>query len=260
MEKIKYILGNKEHAKEIQQYFGSVDKDSSDNYFYRDSGLAYYINPDSGHVDVIDTDSWVFKYFVENGIFEELKHPYSKPKLQVIQGVPGRGDEVIQLLERLGGVNDRFDGDCNDWYYFIEDGQIGVAFLDSDFFNDYDLEILTLPKKEESKQESNVIKNSTNNETDAVELFKSCDCYYIDHTSQNEKVEPHIEFEPFVSKVLVRTFGVMIWVPGIYVCQKDINGNTTYVIAGNYCAFNECIPYEGNEHLVLTSINPELNK
>lgn len=200
MEKIKYIIGNKEHAEEIQQYFEKFAKSGRDYYNFEDNSYAYFIHPDTGSISYFSTGDWTFKALVEAGVFEELKYPYVKPKLQVIQGVSNRGSAVIKLLESLGGVNVREFNGCDQWsYYYIDDEkEISRKTISCDFFKDYNLEILTLPEKVE-KPKLKVIKGVPDRSEEVIALLESLggvniynfnghfiDCYYfIDAVGKN---------------------------------------------------------------------------
>lgn len=224
MEKIKYIVGNEERAKEIQQYFEKFDKSAIDFFDFGDGNRAYYIHPYSELVSYFSTDEWQFKALVEAGVFEELKYPYSKPKLKVIQGVPDRGDEVIKLLESMGGknnfygeLNDGFNGVDANAYYFVKDSTIHCIDKNDYFFKEYDLEVLSLPGDEESTKEPETAK-----------------------------------FVPFVSKVLVRNNPGYLWMPAFFFSEESEGGARWYHIVGTYDTYRECIPYEGNEELAFT--------
>ena len=180
MEKIKYIIGNKEHTQDIKNYFASIGF-GYEGVSFEFNDNAYFVNPDTKYVDFLRTDRWQFKALVEAGVFEELKYPYneSKPKLKVIQGYPDRGAEVISLLKSMGGVNDdKFVGDSNERYYFIEDGRIDSIHIDNDFFDDYELEVLTLPEKMEKpkqKPKLKVIQGVSSRGDEVIELLESLD-------------------------------------------------------------------------------------
>lgn len=308
MEKIKYILGDKDHAKEIQQYFAEFDKNVADYYNFEYDNFAYFISPNERSVDCFTTDEWQFKALVESGVFEELKYPYGsnvsiqKPKLKVIQGVPNRGSEVIALLESIGGRNaDGLKGCYDDTYYYIDiDGFIYAEYITNNFFNHYDLEILTLPsdvtelEKVASKPKLQVIRGDWNRGNDVIKLLMdlggnnsssnlgidSTFYYYLNSdkvicctNTDNEffksydlefltlpDVDSRKEFEPFVSKVLVRVYSDSCWIPALYFSKESEGDNHWYHIVGSPFSYNECIPYEGNEQLAFATINPELNK
>lgn len=249
MEKIKFILGDKDHDKEIRAYFVGIGCKDADFHNYVFSETAYFVNPDTGCVGYLETDEWLFKALVEAGVFEELKYPYmesepqSKPKLQVIKGVYNRGSEVIELLKSLGGDNVRKFNGCDSWsYYYIDDEkEISRKTVSRDFFKDYDLEILTLPKVEsETKQEV---------ENPAESSEESCMVLYFNN-------EPMI-LEPFVTKVLVRNDKCGRWIAGIYVNTIDYDGRPYVNIVGSAIDYTECILYQGNEHLAYTSNSPK---
>lgn len=86
------------------------------------------------------------------------------------------------------------------------------------FFDDYDIEILTLPGAEESPKEPETAK-----------------------------------FEPFVSKVLVRNNPGYLWMPAFFFSEESEGGARWYHIVGTHDTYRECIPYEGNEELAFTS-------
>ena len=60
----------------------------------------------------------------------------------------------------------------------------------------------------------------------------------------------HPRFRPF-DKVLVRDFENETWKPGFFGEMTKNENRTVYIIIGGYLYY-ECIPYEGNEHLVYT--------
>lgn len=60
-------------------------------------------------------------------------------------------------------------------------------------------------------------------------------------------------FRPF-DKVLVRDFENETWKPGFFGEMKKNGNRTVYIIIGGFLYY-ECIPYEGNEHLVYTKNN-----
>lgn len=64
---------------------------------------------------------------------------------------------------------------------------------------------------------------------------------------------PEHEFQPF-ERVLVRDQKTDKWVVGLYGSKRKV-GRYNYVCVGGYCVY--CIPYEGNEHLLDTSEDPE---
>lgn len=206
MEKIKYILGSKDYEVIIRNYFDGRSAENALHYSYDLASIAYYINPDTGLVSCININNWMFKAFVEAGIFEELKYPYTesklkfKPKLRVVRGEYDRGDDVIAILESLGGVNiHKYSGNVMDCYYFIDPRDPGKSIYrlecDKLFFDDYDLEIMTLPEKVESKPKLKVIQGVNHRGSEVIKLLKSlggdnsgkefsgsdqCSYYYLD--------------------------------------------------------------------------------
>lgn len=174
MEKVKYIVGNLKHAQDIRNYFNSFDPNAYKYYSYESDDSVYYINPVTGLVERSDTDEWQFNALVKVGVFEELKYPYVKPKLQVIQGVPDRGDEVIAFLESMGGKNSGLSGRYDDSYYFINNfNEITCYEMSSDFFKDADLEILSLPNKVESKPKLQVIQGVPGRGDEVIAFLES---------------------------------------------------------------------------------------
>lgn len=59
--------------------------------------------------------------------------------------------------------------------------------------------------------------------------------------------------KPFESKVLVRNWNSDYWKPAIFGFTEKNKNAPFYVEGGNF--FNKCIPYEGNEHLLGTTID-----
>ena len=60
------------------------------------------------------------------------------------------------------------------------------------------------------------------------------------------------EFKPF-DKVLVRDEDTTAWTCAIF---SHINNNASYLYAANSFLWKQCIPYEGNEHLLGTTDKP----
>lgn len=71
--------------------------------------------------------------------------------------------------------------------------------------------------------------------------------------------EAKYQFKPF-DKVLVRNYDTDEWLPGFFY-KFDLGWNNPYHIMNLHhltdYAYRECIPYEGNEHLLGTSNKPE---
>lgn len=65
--------------------------------------------------------------------------------------------------------------------------------------------------------------------------------------------KPEREFEPF-EKVLVRDQKTDKWTPDLYGSKGKV-GRYNYICIGGLCVY--CIPYEGNEHLLGTTNNPD---
>lgn len=106
------------------------------------SNYYYYINEYS----IIEAKPTVSTFFC-NFELEILKLP--EPKLKVIKGNKTRGKDVIEYLIKNGGRNvDDLEGAAENIYYFInEDGNI-ESRLDYDIYlNDYELEVIELPKQ-----------------------------------------------------------------------------------------------------------------
>ena len=57
--------------------------------------------------------------------------------------------------------------------------------------------------------------------------------------------------KPFESKVLVRSDNHNLWKPAIFGMKAEYRTNAHYVLGGN--CWTQCIPYEGNEHLLGTA-------
>lgn len=72
-------------------------------------------------------------------------------------------------------------------------------------------------------------------------------------TYKKENNTPEHKFEPF-EKVLVRDQKTDKWIPDLYRYKGKI-GNYNYMCIGGLCIY--CIPYEGNEHLLGTTNDPD---
>lgn len=97
------------------------------------------------------------------------------------------------------------------------------------------------------------------NTTDAEPtLFPSRDQRDWSKFGATDKETKH-QFKPF-DKVLVRNYDTDEWLPGFFY-KFDLGWNNPYHIMNLHhltdYAYRECIPYEGNEHLLGTTINPE---
>lgn len=73
------------------------------------------------------------------------------------------------------------------------------------------------------------------------------------HKKESDK--PEHEFKPF-EKVLVRDDKGGRWTPAIFGCKNTENSEFKYIVCCGFC-WKYCIPYEGNEHLLGTTNNPE---
>ena len=62
------------------------------------------------------------------------------------------------------------------------------------------------------------------------------------------------EFKPF-DKVLFRDYGC-VWSAGVFSYTIELGGNAVCYNIGGY-VYDQCIPYEGNEHLLGTRDNPD---
>ena len=71
-----------------------------------------------------------------------------KPKLKVVRGNAKRGNDVIKLLEGIGGINKSNCKGKNDaaFYHISKRGVICCCIDNSMFFNGFNLEILELPE------------------------------------------------------------------------------------------------------------------
>lgn len=67
--------------------------------------------------------------------------------------------------------------------------------------------------------------------------------------------EKECQFKPF-DKVLVRDMDDEEWTPAFY-ADYDEESNSYVVIGCFGSSYNQCIPFEGNEHLVGTNKKPE---
>lgn len=70
-----------------------------------------------------------------------------------------------------------------------------------------------------------------------------------------EDIKPEHKFKPF-EKVLVRDDKDGRWTPDIFGYKNTGNSEFKYITCGGFC-WKYCIPYEGNEHLLGTSKDPE---
>ena len=73
------------------------------------------------------------------------------------------------------------------------------------------------------------------------------------HKKESDK--PEHEFKPF-EKVLVRDDKGGRWTPAIFGYKNTGNSEFKYIACGGFC-WKYCIPYEGNEHLLGKSKDPE---
>lgn len=174
--KLKVVKGNKERGDEVLKilmemggHHTGMKGTFEECYYFIDDSLLYC----PIRCKVIK-DS-----FFDNYNLEIIKLP--KPKLQVIKGDIKRGDEVIALLEGLGGIviND-FEGTYEDLYYYInKKGVIDAYYDDSDFFKDYDLEILELPEQKPKRWRAK----------------KGGYYYYVDHYGSKMSFEENDKFD-----------------------------------------------------------------
>ena len=73
---------------------------------------------------------------VDNKVVDNLENINTMNKKLAIVGHPTRGNEVIELLEMMGGVNSKnLDGKCDFLYFFIDNDNI--IWCDSNFNNNF---------------------------------------------------------------------------------------------------------------------------
>ena len=105
------------------------------------------------------------------------------------------------------------------------------------------------------------IRKSTKSEIDS---FKSTVIYsgskeQIDVMNKvlAERNKPKYEFKPF-DRVLVRDAGDEVWAAGIYSYYVNEKGcRKKHGVCGNDYGYEQCIPYEGNEDLWMTTNKPK---
>lgn len=87
----------------------------------------------------------------------------------------------------------------------------------------------------------------------AIEAKKKL--YEMLHSNLTDKVSDKLEheFQPF-EKVLIRDQKTDKWTVGLYGSKRKV-GRYNYICVGTLSVY--CIPYEGNEHLLDTTDNPD---
>lgn len=86
------------------------------------------------------------------------------------------------------------------------------------------------------------------------EKFAEKGFHYNADTNALEKIKKEHTFQPY-DKVLIRDSDKDQWMPEIF-SHYNNNGTYRYRVCGGI-GFSQCIPYEGNEHLVGTTNKPE---
>ena len=132
------------------------------------------------------------------------------------------------------------------------------TFIIFNFFDSYDYELI--PVKPKFKVGDKIQKKNWNS---YIKIKEITDSFYIDeHNAFKIPIEKQDEYElylekfdistlkPFESKVLVRDGGIFNWIPAVFGYIKNINSYKYCVVGGN--CYTQCIPYEGNEHLLGT--------
>lgn len=86
-------------------------------------------------------------------------------------------------------------------------------------------------------------------------VFDDCECVLFPSKENRDWSKFQIPYKfdistlkPFESRVLVRSDKSVIWKPAIYGIYKD---SLYWMVGGS--AWIQCIPYEGNEHLIGTT-------
>lgn len=106
------------------------------------------------------------------------------------------------------------------------------------------------------------------NENDTKDYFKKMEKTYggtlnretleIEKDEYKKPLEPECKFKPF-DKVLVRISDVDRWRAAFFESESK-SSNFPYSVIGYNSAYIQCIPYEGNEHLLGTTDNPTKQK
>lgn len=80
--------------------------------------------------------------------------------------------------------------------------------------------------------------------------------YYPAEALERIEDEPAPEFIPFETRVLVRDSDDFLWIPAVYGFRDEHRMAFSFITVGGM-RWRQCIPYEGNEHLLGTSKNPK---
>lgn len=165
--KLKVIRGNEKRGDEVIKMLEDLGGRNARDLNGNSKDDYYYI----GENNVITFNNDYYSFF-DNYELEILKLPEPKPKLKVIRGDEKRGDEVIALLENLGGNNkSKLKGDVEYSYYYIDECGIIISRIDkSFFFKDYDLEVLELPVKKPKLQ---VIRGDEERGDEVIAMLKN---------------------------------------------------------------------------------------
>lgn len=73
------------------------------------------------------------------------------------------------------------------------------------------------------------------------------ECWYFPYFALEKTDKPEHKFKPF-DRVLVKNCAESSWKPNFFLCSREFGG---YQCA--YGVWEQCIPYEGNEHLAGTA-------
>ena len=120
---------------EIEYY---VDFENSTSWVFVDDIFSYEAKDNSKcgtAIKPMKVKSNAVK-FVDGKVVDNLENVNTMGKKLAIVGHPTRGNEVIELLEMMGGVNSKnVDGKCDFLYYFIDNNNI--IMYDSNFNNNF---------------------------------------------------------------------------------------------------------------------------
>lgn len=145
--KLKVVRGSMYRGKAVIDLLESMG--GKNIYCLTGVGDSFYYYIDNEYCNIIK-NVYVGSSFLNKYELEELTLPEEKPVLKVIKGDEERCEEIIALLESMGGTNPIcYQGAYNKNYYYIDKNNVIYArSIENDFFNDYKLEIIELPKKE----------------------------------------------------------------------------------------------------------------
>lgn len=187
----------------------------------------------------------------DNEYFYKHKYPlitldtlkqWQRENVELVKGYFYATEKTDECAYSIFQFKETYDEYISAYFGIIAnpDNTFNPLSINETFFSDY-----TCVLRPATQEEIQLLKDKVKEQTGNV---------FNEETKMFEEPKKKVEFKPF-DKVLIRRFDSDIWEANIF--SRKIFQNNQFYYATIFGAYSQCIPYEGNEHLLGTTNNPE---